>query len=87
MSLCMQKPVRFWLYFIGVTISVMLDEEIPQSLNSLNPSRLDLGCRKKININFYFHTSLWCLKWFYKGLKGRHKIYCGNTKSKNKNLS
>ena len=24
----------------------------------------------KIKLNFYFHTSLWCLKMFYEGLKG-----------------
>ena len=24
---------------------------------------------KKIKLNFYFHTSLWCLKRFYEGLK------------------
>ena len=24
---------------------------------------------EKINLNFYFHTSLWCLKKFYEGLK------------------
>ena len=24
----------------------------------------------KIELNFYFHTSLWCLKRFYEGLKG-----------------
>ena len=24
---------------------------------------------KKINLNFYFHTSLWCLRRFYEGLK------------------
>ena len=34
--------------------------------------RLDPGRRKKINLNFYFHTSLWCLKRFYEGLKGLH---------------
>ena len=22
----------------------------------------------KINLSFYFHTSLWCLKWFYEGI-------------------
>ena len=27
-----------------------------------NPSRLNHGCREKIKINFYFHTSLWWLK-------------------------
>ena len=38
-----------------------------------NPSRA-VHCKKscieiKINLNFYFHTSLWCLKRFYEGLK------------------
>ena len=36
----------------------------------MNPSRLDPWRRKKINLNFYFHTSLRCLKRFYDGLKG-----------------
>ena len=42
----------------------------------------------KINLNFYFYTSLWCLKRFYEGLKGLHKTFWGSTKKcKNKNLS
>ena len=28
---------------------------------------------KKINVKFYFHTSLWYLERFYEGLKGFHK--------------
>ena len=41
----------------------------------------------RINLNFYFQTSLWCLKWFYEGIKGLHKTF-GGTKKKceNKNL-
>ena len=39
----------------------------------LNPSRPDPGQREKINLNFYFHTSLWCLKRFYEGLLRHHK--------------
>ena len=35
---------------------------------SLNPSRPNPGRREKIKSNFYFHTSLWCLKRFYEGL-------------------
>ena len=35
----------------------------------LNPCRSDPGRRDKINLNFYFHTSFWCLKSFYEGLK------------------
>ena len=44
--------------------------------------------KKKIKLNFYFHTSLWCLKKFYKGLKGLHKTFWGPTKKcENKNLT
>ena len=33
----------------------------------------DLERREKFTFNFYFHTSLWCLKRFYEGLKGTKK--------------
>ena len=40
----------------------------------------------KINLNFCFHTSLWCLKRFYEGLKGLHITFRGTTKKcENKN--
>ena len=29
---------------------------------------------KKNKLNFYFHTSLWCLKRFYEGLKGHFQV-------------
>ena len=29
----------------------------------------------KINLDFYFHTSFWCFKRFYEGLKGLHKTF------------
>ena len=47
------------------------------------------SCTKtKINLHFYFHTSLWYLKRFYEGLKGLHKTFWGTTKRcENKNLS
>ena len=42
----------------------------------------------KIKLTFYFHTSLWCLKRFYEGLKGLHKTFWGTTKKcENKNLT
>ena len=45
------------------------------------------GRIEKINPNFYFHTSLWCLKRFYAGLWGLHKTFCGTTKKcENKDL-
>ena len=40
----------------------------------------------KINLNFYFHTPLWCLRRFCEGLKGYHKSFWGTTKKcENKN--
>ena len=33
-------------------------------------SRPDPRRREKINLNFYFHTSFWCIKRFYEGLEG-----------------
>ena len=35
----------------------------------LNPSRPYPERIEKINLDLYFHTSLWCLKRFYEGLK------------------
>ena len=44
--------------------------------------------KTKINLNFYFHTSLWCLKRFHEGLEDFHKTFWGTTmKCENKNLS
>ena len=31
------------------------------------PCILERCIKMKINLNFYFHTSLWCLKRFYEG--------------------
>ena len=53
----------------------------------LNPSCPNPGWREKIKLNFYFCTSLWCLKMFYEGLKD-HKGPWENTKNcENKNLT
>ena len=38
-------------------------------VNVINPSLLDPGQRQNINVNFYFHTSLWDGRRFYEGLK------------------
>ena len=40
----------------------------------IKPSRPDPGWREKINLNFYFLTSLRCPKRFYEGPEGLHKI-------------
>ena len=55
----------------------------------INSSRANPGRSEKIKLNFYFHTSLWCIKRFYEGLKDLYKKFWGTTKkceNKNKNL-
>ena len=43
----------------------------------INPSCPDTERREKINLNFYFPTSLHCLERFHEGLKGLHNTFCG----------
>ena len=43
--------------------------------NGLTLSVLISDEGKKINLNFYFHTSLWYFKRFYEGPKGLHKTF------------
>ena len=38
------------------------------------------SCMKIINLNFYSHTSFWCLRSFYEGIQGLHKTFWGTTK-------
>ena len=40
-----------------------------------NTSHPDPRWRKKINLIFFFHTSLWCLKRFHKGLKDLQNLF------------
>ena len=46
----------------------MNEEQTNQLTDGFNPSRPNPGRREKIKLNFYFHTSLWCLKWSYEDL-------------------
>ena len=43
--------------------------------SNINPFRPNPGRREKNKLNFYFHTSLWCLKRFYEGLCGASKDF------------
>ena len=53
-----------------------------------NPSHPNPRQKEKINLNFYFHTSLWCLKRFLEGFKALHKTLWSTKKEcENKNLS
>ena len=52
-------------------------------LNSLAPPApcISESCIEiKIKLNFYFHTSLWCLKRFYEGLKDLYKTFLRHRK-------
>ena len=54
-------------------------------LNASRPKPRKLGNSKS---NLYLHTSLWCLKTFYGGLKDLHKTFWGTTKEcQNENLT
>ena len=54
----------------------------------INPSHPDPGLREKVELNFSFHTSMWCHKRFHEGPKDLHKTFWGTTKKcEKKNLS
>ena len=56
---------------------------------TLNVPYISESCIEiKIKLDFYLHTSLWCLKWFYEGFSGLHKTFCGTIKKcENKHLT
>ena len=43
-------------------------------LTLLAPCISESCIKTKTGLNFYFHTSLWCLKRFYEGLKGHKEV-------------
>ena len=71
----MEKSGPFCLQPIINPLTSIWYKETPMGINSMNPFPADPGRREKFNLNFYFHTFLWCLKRFYEGLKGVHKIF------------
>ena len=83
---------QLWLSFSVTNFknytSVKMKMSFAQTwLHKLNSSRPDPEWREKIDLNFYFHTSLWCLRRFYEGLKGLDKTFWGTKKKcENKNL-
>ena len=74
-----------WFYLINPNVLLL---PIPKWLTSdnftFNPSHPNHGRREKIKLNFYFHTSLWCLETLWRP----YKIFWGTTKKcENKNLT
>ena len=75
----------FWihLYFLHSISSLEHTKDIVstfikdlQKILALSASYISENYFKiKINLNFYFRTSLWCLRRFYGGLKDLHKTF------------
>ena len=69
-----------WYYLI-FSPKNLLDNAKMSSVATIRPGKTSLSQyltlpvpildeEKKLKLNFYFHTSLWCLERFYEGLKG-----------------
>ena len=75
--------IKFLGFVLGIRLSYRSNRYLLKScFQSINPLRPNPRRRKKIKLNFYFHTSLWCLKRFYEGLKGLHKTFWDTTHHK-----
>ena len=69
-SICLIVVVRFAFLPKGLLFTSNFElRTIPY------PRILESCIQIKINLDFYFHISLWCLKMFYEGLKGLHKTF------------
>ena len=67
-----------WIFFLSNILTLTF------SSPSISESCIEI----KINLNFYFHGSLWCFKRFYKDLNGLHETFWGTIKKcENKKLS
>ena len=53
---CLDKPLMMYPVICNIGFCVQNNKVIA------NPSRPNHKWREKVKINFYFHTSLWCLK-------------------------
>ena len=54
-----------WIQFLDYLTNHLLFSVRSNSLLTLPTPYISESRIKKINLNFYFHTSLWCLKGFY----------------------
>ena len=48
-----------------ISSRVQSRKEIQNFASNINPSRPNPERREEINLNFYFHPSLWCLRRFH----------------------
>ena len=85
-NLSKKQAPRNW-YIISIYNVMTKNCWHPYNNLTLNVPCISENCIEiKIKLNFYFHTSLRCLKRFHEGLKGLHKTFWDTTKKcENKN--
>ena len=77
-QICGSCSGNFSIQYMVVVLGQVKVVEIPDKLSSIilnTPYISDSRIIIKIDLNFYFHTSLWCLKRFYECLYGLHKTF------------
>ena len=63
------QPFPVCHHVIAIAIVVLMHQKSRASkLIPPGPCISESCIKLKINLNFYFDTSLWCLEWFYEGL-------------------
>ena len=94
---CFRTFASAWMS--GLSFFSVTDFNVARSFSSLlktfslfsrfvvNPSRPDPGRREKVNSNFYFQTSLGCLRRLYEGFKGLHRTFWGIKKKYENKIS
>ena len=79
--------LKFWNFLKLFVLLILNGFKRRLLIQLIIPYCSDLGRREKINLNFCFCTSLWCLKSLSEDLGGFHKAFCGPTKKcESKNL-
>ena len=92
-EILMIVSARFWYHLVGKSPCIVNDEHTTTMfINSVLVTLLLTfpvpipDEERKLNQIFFFHT-FWCLKRFYRVLKGLHNSFCGTIKKcENKNL-
>ena len=74
---CLSSPYHF-KFFKGCLPQIRFNSQLGLLLYlalTLKDTFITESCIEiKVELNFYFHTSLWCLKRFYQGLKCLHNF-------------
>ena len=77
----LRKSIDWFLHDRDLHHERVKYSQLKTNRQRINPSRPDPGQKGKINLKFYFHTSLWCLKGFMEALKTFIKPFEGPQRS------